>query len=739
MPTPLAGRIVAWRGRIALAWLVLGVILLPRAANIGDVLEVAARVPGSESELVEQMLTGPLASSYAHVAVLVVGGLPSPATTQGSAGLRRIVDQLRKGPGVSGVISWLEAGDSLFLPRNGTGTFIGVGLAASAGTPDRLIPPLRVLSSELAVELRREYPGITLRWTGETALNVDMRQASGRAVRYAETRVLPLTALLLLLAFGAPAAALLPVVFGALAIGFSLGAAALLAKTWPLSILVQSVVSMLGLGLGIDYALLSVSRFREAMTSGCNREDAAVETARHAGHTILLSAATVAIGLAVLLLVPLSEIRAIAAGGLLVVSAAALLATTLLPGVLAWLGHRLDWGRIRWPGARRSTPDSWRRLGHVVTAHPWKALLLGTIPLLVLAAQAGRLRIGLPRGDWLPRELESTRALDELTDMGHAGAIQSLRVVLELPEGASVRRSAGWRGLVRLADSLGADSRIARVRSVVDAAREAGMGRTALAFLPDSITRGLVSEDGRLATLEVLPAEGLEPEAQMALVRELRTEWAARSEVPGARVLVGGLPAFNTDYRDAAQGWFVPVVALVVGGALLALLASMRSVLVPVKAVLLNLLSVGAAFGALTLVLQEGHGARVLGVTEPLGAVFSTLPVIVFAVVFGLSMDYEVFLVTRVREARTAGLDDRGAIVEALGTTGRVITSAATIMLVVFGAFTLGDFLFIKMLGFALAVAVLLDATLVRMVVGPALLQLAGRWNWWPSDRVRPA
>jgi RND superfamily putative drug exporter len=634
---------------------------------------------------------------------------------------------------VSGAVSWLDARDSLFLPRQGAGTFIGVGLASGTAAPDRLIPSLRALTANLAEDLRAGQPGLTLRWTGETAINVDMRQASGQAVGHAEARALPLAALLLLLAFGAAAAAALPVAFGALAIGFALGAAALLAKSWPLSILVQSVVSMLGLGLGIDYALLSVSRFREAMAGGADRERAAVEAAQHAGHTILLSAATVAIGFVVLLLVPLGEIRAIAAGGLLVVCTSALLAVTLLPGLLAWMGPRVDWGRIRLPFARRSGPNFWKALGQVVTAHPWKALLFGTVPLLVLAAQAGRLHTGVPHGDWPPRGLESTDALDELVGMGHGSAIQGLRVILQLPKLESVRRSSGWRGLARLADSLKADPRIERVRSVVDAARQAGMGRTALAFMPDSLTRGLVSEDGRLAMLELLPAESLDAEAQMALVRELRAGWASRSGVRDARILVGGLPAFNADYRDAAAGWLLPVVALVVGGALVALLAGIRSVLVPLKAVALNLLSVGATFGALTLVFQEGHGARLLGVGAPLGGVFSTLPVIVFAVVFGLSMDYEVFLVTRVREARLAGLDDREAIVEALSTTGQVITSAAAIMLVVFGAFTLGDFLFIKMLGFALAVAVFLDATLVRMVVGPALLRLAGGWNWWPS------
>jgi RND superfamily putative drug exporter len=276
------------------------------------------------------------------------------------------------------------------------------------------------------------------------------------------------------------------------------------------------------------------------------------------------------------------------------------------------------------------------------------------------------------------------------------------------------------------------------VRSIVGVAGAAGVSPATLTR-PGLVTRrlipGLMSRDGRLALIEVMPRESVAPDDVVAWARELRRAGAARLGIGGASVTVGGLPAFNADYQDAVSGRFWTIVALVVAGTGLALFLGFRSVLVPLKAVALNLLSVGAAFGAVTLVFQDGRGATLLGVAEPLGAVFSSVPVIVFCIVFGLSMDYEVFLITRVCEARASGLSDRDALVEALGRTGQVITNAAAIMLVVFGAFTLGDVLLTKVLGFALAVAVLLDATVVRMIVGPALLQLAGTWNWWPGGR----
>ena len=738
---PLARALVRGRGWIALAWAVAAVLLLPQAGRVTQVLDVGARITGSESAAVERVLGGPLASSYARYGILVVGGIPSPDAPGGVAALRRIVEPLWDAPQVAGVFSYLDHPDTLFTAPGGQGTFIVVGFSKGSGKPDQLVPPLRLLTSGLADRLRADYPALTLRWTGEAALNFDLRRTSSIDVASAERRALPLTGLCLLIAFGAIAAALVPVLAGALAIAVTLGAAAIVASAWPISILLQSVVVMLGLGLGIDYALLMVSRFREGLAAGSLPERAAEEAARHAGHTILLSAAAVALGFAVLLTVPLNEMRAIAVGGLLVVVVSALLATTLLPGVLAAMGPRVDWGRLRRRVPRRPGTGAWRRWGRWVTARPWTALAIGVLPLVLLAAQAPRLRTGLPRGDWLPASMESARALLDLQAMGRRGVVQAVRVVVRFPEARSVYRAGDWDSLARFAGALGADARIERVRSVFSAAGAAGLDWSEFVTLPEELapplTRGLMSANAGLALLELVPRDSVTPDQAVALVRELRATAASRIGVPGARVLVGGLPAFNADYQDAVSSRFGEIVALIVGGTLLALLLGFRSVLVPLKAVGLNLLTVAATFGALVLVFQEGHGARLFGVAEPLGAVFSSLPVIVFSIVFGLSMDYEVFLMTRVREAWRAGAGDRDAIVEALGTTAQVITSAAAIMLVVFAAFTLGDFMLTKMLGFALAVAVLLDATVVRMLIGPALLQLAGRWNWWPGSARR--
>ena len=369
-----------------------------------------------------------------------------------------------------------------------------------------------------------------------------------------------------------------------------------------------------------------------------------------------------------------------------------------------------------------------------MAAHPVAVIVVGGAPVLLLAMQAGRLRTELPRGDWLPA-MESASALRDLRSMGKGGVAQGVRVILEMPEDTFAVSDEGWAATNRLADSLTADPRVARVLSLRALASEGGDDDLSyVSLLPSFVMHTFVSGEGDAALVEVIPREDVEPSDLSALVRELRrADAGALAALPGARLRVGGLPGFNVDYEDAVAGRSWAVVALVVAGTLVALLVSFRSVLVPLKAVARNLLSVAAAFGAVVLVFQEGHGAAWVGLSGPTGGLFPAVPLLVFAIVFGLSMDYEVFLVARVAEARQAGLTEAAALAFGMARTGGVITSAAAIMIAVFGAFALGDLLIVRILGFALAVAVLLDATLIRIAVGPALMCLAGRWNWWPG------
>ncbi len=715
------------------------VALLPYSFHSERHLETATRVEGSEAEIVQQELADRFHSPFADQVVLVIEGLPPVDTAEGEQALTTISEGLKDEPGVSAVVSYLDLREPIFLGKGG-GTFALIGLSSSDGPVEPLVPKIQERARAIADQLRGRYPAVRLELTGELPLNFDIRKASAADVQRGESLVIPATLVLLLVAFGSLVAAVIPLAVGQLAIATTMAITGLLAQRFHLSILVQNLATMLGLGLGIDYALLMVSRFREAISAGHTGSVASSIAARQAGRTLMISASTVAIGFLALLTVPISEIRSIGVAGFLVAGISVLLTNTLVPAVLALLGPRIDAGRLPFTpklDARRTgdTGGRWRRWGAGIVAHPWRALLLAGVPLLLLAWQARRLDTSLPKGDWLPESAESVHALHDLERMDRAGVVYSMRVLVELPSDSIAQTDAGWAAMERISHRLASDPRSASVFSITTLANE---NRADLTDLSRETRRTFLSSDGQEALLEVLPATTLSLRDQVDWVREIRKTGAeALTGVPGATLRIGGIPALNADYQTIVANRFLPVMAMVVGATLLALLAGFRSLFAAVKAIALNLFSVAASFGALVLVFQDGHGIRLLGVAEGTGSVFPLVPIVAFAIVFGLSMDYEVFLVARVLEARRSGLSETEAIPEGMARTAGLITSAAAIMIVVFAAFTFGNFLVVKMIGFTLAVAVAIDATLVRIVIGPALLRIAGDWNWWPGGLAK--
>jgi RND superfamily putative drug exporter len=720
---------------LAMSGFAMALALLPFSYKVERRLESAVHIDGAESEKVDLELAQRFQSG--DRAVLVISGIPDPDSAKGADALGFLTSSLRGVPGVSGAVSSLDWPDSLFTGNNG-GALIIVGLDAHDETVEALVPKLRAKADWMKGQLRSQYPDIKLEITGEMPLNSDLRKVSADDVNHAEERAMPVTLLLLLLAFGSLVAALLPLGVGVLSISMAMGAAALLAHYLHLSILVQNLATMLGLGLGIDYALLMVSRFREALAEGYDPGRAADIAAGQAGRTLIISATTVAIGFSALLTVPISELRSIGIAGLLVTVSSVMLCIFILPWVLGLLGHRVNAARVRLPATRFKTRGSlcaaselWVRWGSTITRRPWTALLVAAIPLLILAFQGRRISPRIPDHDSLPAAAKSVQALHTLQGMGRSGIVQSLRVVLELPRQSPPLSPAGWLAVSRLTKRFQRDPRAEEVLSLPTLT---GMSDTADAVkeVPESIRKRFLRSDGRATLIELLPTATLSPNEQIRWVREVRSsDVAAITGVPGA-VRVGGVPARDADYDSVVKARLPRVVLCVVAGSLLALLIGLRSLFAAVKAILLNLLSVGASFGALVVVFQEGHGSKLFGLDGPTGAVFPMVPILSFAIVFGLSMDYEVFLVTRVLEERRRGLSERSAVIEGLARTAGLITSAAAIMIAVFIAFTLGGLLVVQMLGFTLAVAVFVDATVVRMVIGPALLQLAGDWNWWP-------
>ena len=721
-----------WRWLVVAGWILVAIAALPFAARINEELDAGVRLKGSEFSRVEAALQQQFESPFAKIALLRISAAPDPRAAEGAALLQEVSDTIRNTPGVRGVMSYLDREDSLFLGEDNSPILI-VGLNAPKGTEDAVMSKLAAATEALRAQLRDKYPQLTFGWTGEAVVNADLRRVSAEETRRAEWRVLPLTLVLLLIAFRSVISAILPVLCGALTVIVSLGAVAAVNKFWPSSLIVVSIVSMVGLGLSIDYALLIVSRYRDGLDEGLSRHEAVSEAARHGGRTVLVSGSAVAIGFAAMLMVRVSEVRSIGMGGLLVTTVAVLVASTLLPVVLAWIGPWIDAGSLGF-ARRPATRRHWRRWAHWVMRHPLAVLLAAGIPLVLLAAQATHLRIDLPRGRWLPDSAGSVRVLHEIDASARGSFGEIIQVILYLPPGVSIQDESGWRAESRLARYFARDPRIQHVWAVTTLNTVPLGGPEILERLPETQRRSLVSADGREVLLALLPHKDLAAPDAVRFVREIR---AANLEsitgIAGAHLDVGGLPGFNADYEDAIKSALAPVIASVICATLLVLSFAFRSLLIPLKAVALNLLSVAAAYGAVALVFQHGLGSKLVGLPTPMHGGFPILPVVVFCIVFGLSMDYEVFIVARIADGRRAGLADDAALVEGLASTGRVITFAAFIMVMIFGGFVFGDFVLVKILGFALGVAVFLDATVIRMAVGPALIRLAGRWNWWPG------
>ena len=382
------------RGRlwILLVWAVVAAVLVPEARSVGSRLEVGVRMEESPAATVDRDLASRFHSRFVHRVVLVINGLPEPETPEGRAALEVVVAAVKTVPGVAGTLSYLDSPEPVFRGRGGS--FLVVGLDSGKEPAENLMVPLRRATAAERARLSARYPAADLGWTGEIPLNVDMRAASSEDARAAERRALPIALLLLLAAFGSIVAALLPVAVGILSVLLTLGVAALFARSLHLSIFVENIASMIGLGLGIDYALLLVSRFRESLARKHSPDLAVEDCLPRAGQTLLMSALPVGIGFGALLTMPTADFRSIGAAGMLVTFFTLLLALTLLPAVLAVLGSRVDAGRfVRRDSSHHEHGSArWRKWGDRVVRRPWTALLLGGAPVVLLALQASRMR-----------------------------------------------------------------------------------------------------------------------------------------------------------------------------------------------------------------------------------------------------------------------------------------------------------------------------------------------------------
>ncbi len=620
--------------------------------------------------------------------------------------------------------------------------------------------------------------GLSASVTGDPAVYQALETVSASDLRRAETYALPFALVVLVIVFGSVVAAALPVIGGGFAVTVTLGVLYVLAGRFSLSIFTMNTASLLGLAVGIDYALFIVGRFREELALGHSVAAAVETTVSRAGRAIFFSGIAVMVGLTGLLLFSYMSLRSIGVGGAIVVLFSVLSALTLLPAVLGVLGRRVD--ALRLFGRRSGEGRFWRAWSNWVMDHPVVVLVATVVVIAAFAGPVVRIRTNVPTATSLPTSQEARRGYDLIQGRFDRGALNPIEVLVTWRAGAAdPTAAANLAALYELAQRFARLPDVESVTSIVDqpgihsagqaqafwrnvaavsatgragaATSAAALGSVAPAAVSGRAPPGSATAAQALAAARRLLAATTAPDTVLLRVaprsdpsggaaQALSQTIKGLAPPPGYTLHVAGLSAGTHDFLSALYGRFPWVILFVVCVTYAVLLVLLRSAWLPFKAVLVNSLSIMASFGALVFVFQQGHLSGVLGFV-PEGYVDATLPVIMFCTLFGVSMDYEVFLLTRMREAWLETHDNRRAVGFGLERTGRIITSAALIIVIVAGSFATTSILITKAIGVGLAVAIALDATIVRILLVPATMRLVGGVNWWlPSflDRLLP-
>ncbi len=705
-------------------WVAVLVLALPLAARQSENLTGGGfDVPGSQSERAEQIIGADYegAEDGAVVAVLEAErGADSAAIAAGVERLVRAVDEvddLALAPGAAG-----EARASLARGR------VAVTPLRSELAPSRQNDAAKELRDALAPG--ESAGGVTPYLAGQPAAWAGLQELSQEDLEKAEAVGFPIVALILLVVFGSLAAAALQMVLGFVSVIVTGALIYLLSQQLEMSVFVTNMASMIGIGVAVDYSLFILARFREEVRAGRSAAEARATALATSGVAVAFSGIAVVISLAGLWVIDNQTLRSMALGAMIVVAISILSAVVLLPALISLLGHRVEaggrvWSVIVWlrratvdrrrrPGATRpGGPGFWERWTARVMRRPVLSVVGAATVLLALASPVLSIETGTGALGQFP-EGHDVRVGNELASGATGGAANPIEIVASFEQG-EFRSPDNRIAVEALARELRAEPRVAAVSRP-----RAGEGS---------------------ALLEATPAGASDSDAAYALVERIRDRVAPESELASrAEITVGGESARIVDIRDQISGAMWTIVAFILGFSFLVLMLLLRSVLLPLKAILMNLLSIGAAYGVLVIVFQWGWFDGFLGF-QSAGAIDTLTPPLILAVVFGLSMDYEVFLLSRIRERHQAHGDNRRAVAEGLASSARTISSAALIMTSVFAVFVFTGVPSIKELGLGNAVAIALDATLVRLILVPAAMQLMGRWNWWlPAwlDRILP-
>jgi RND superfamily putative drug exporter len=670
-------------------WLLLIAGCIFAGASVGTRTLSNAGSGTGESARADAALSTAHLKSPATESVLVSSG---SARTTGAA-VKALEDRARRLPSVASVQS---AQQVPALSR--AGGRLQLTQVTLRGDPDNASDHVAPLQRTVA-SVAAAHPGAKLQEAGDGSGNRAVNDVVNNDLHHAELVSLPITLVILIVAFGAVVAAVVPLLLGLTSVAGALGALGVVSHIAPQGGPTPSIVVLIGLAVGVDYSLFYIRREREERRAGRDRDAALNAATAGVGRAIVVAAITVIVGLAGLTVTGLGVFTSIALGAILVVVLAVIGSVTVLPAVLALLGDRIDKGRL-WPRRRRRHPErpgAWERLASVITARPGVSLGVTVLALAALSVPVLSMRTGDPGVQDLP-VTNAVRVADQAIDRAFPGSPTDAQLVVT-------------------GQNLGRQAAIKAMRALGERAEQVTGGH-------GTVTVD-VAKHGSAAVVSVpFPNRGLA--VQERAVQTLRQSVDRTLGLPGTKVLLTGAAAGSADFSGRLSTITPIAIAVVLALAFLLLVGAFGSPVLAAAVIGLNLLSVGASFGILVEVFQHGVGQNLLGFTSD-GAIVEWLPLFAFVLLFGLSMDYTVLILERVREERNRGADARTASVRALGATAGTVTSAAAVMIGVFSIFATLGLLEFKQLGFGLAVAILLDATIVRAVALPAAITLLGR------------
>ncbi len=737
-----------YRWTLLIAWLVVLGVGGASAASISTVLSGGGwYVDGSQSQQAADDLAsaGLLSRGETAMTLVVHDNARTISDADFGARVARVADAVAADPAlrVSSAYGWATLSGTAqfqFLGDDGRTVITSVALGLDDGTARRELP---LAQNRLTDQFADQ--GLQVSLVSPAALWGAVNTLSSEDLAVAELVAFPLIAVILFLLYRSVVAAVVSLAVGVTAIVLTLGVLSPIAHQWELSIFMVNAATMLGLGVGVDYSLFIVSRYQEELRHGQTVSDAVAESLRRSGHTVVFSGLTVLVTMATLLVVPLNVIVSLALGAITVVAFSILASTLVLPVLLHLLGHRINRGTVKVFGGAAKGAGRWKRFAMMVMRRPVTFGLVGVLVLVALALPSSGLRTFTPDARIIPTSSPVRQGYDYAQQQFGVGATSPVQIVVQSSAPLSAGRAAA--ALVRLHDQLAALPSVERVQSVVSVLRAVSPAQPLAPLadppsaLPDPIRQSVahfLSGDARTTVIELLPQGRASDDSSRTLIEQVRSVTAGVDQ-PGWRVSVGGETAEGLDANEVIQSHLPLVIGLMLVSVFLLLLITFRSVLLPLKAVVMNVLSLGATYGILVLVFQEGVAPNFLGL-EKTDYLQNFVPILLLAVLFSLSTDYEVFLLDRVRENYRHSHDNTGSVAAAVETTAPLISGAAILMVAVFGAFAFTGMVPIQQLGFGMAVAILIDATLVRLVLVPAAMRLAGRWNWWmPGRRLDPS